>query len=182
LIAGILKNGKRDLNNELDGDTPDNDDSLTSNLPKPQFVAGTVEEQPNDGTRSESEGSVDSDPFGVRTDWPPDDISSVGTGSLSSFNESSLDLRVLPRSIQETDSSSSTPSFGSSVATRDQFQQSIAPAIPGLELMLIPITIICWFKQLFEAFDRWPGPYREHQSGGTLGRRNHPRNWNTETE
>lgn len=176
-----MKNSKRDITNDSDRDILGGELSHPSNIPEPQLLAETGDEPILDtnSVPSESEDSVDSDPFGVRTDWPPDDISSIDSGSLGSFNESSLvrDFRHVPRSNPDLDSPSSSPSLASSVATRDQFQRSIAPPIPGLELMLVPIAIICWFKQLFEAFDRWPGPYRERDNGGTLGRRNHPRNW-----
>jgi len=184
LITGILKNGKRDLKIKSDGD------SLIDSVgvPETEQPVESLDDQSTPSTETESassdlNGVISDVESGLRTDWP-DDSSSFDSGSLSSNNESMLvtNFRLLPRSTPGSDSSSSPASFGSSVATRDQFQRSIAPAMPGLGLMMIPISIICWFKQLFEAFDRWPGPYREDRRGGTLGRRNHPRNWNIKIE
>lgn len=182
-----MKNGKRDLNVEFDGDTLID----SSGIPETQLPVESLDDQSTPSTEaalSDVDGGLSSDVEsefgGLRTDWP-DDPSSLDSGSLNSYNESVLvtNLKLLlPRSTPGSDSPSSPPSFASSVATRDQFQRSVAPSIPGLGLMMIPITIICWFKQLFEAFDQWPGPYREHRNGGSMRRRNHPRDWNIKIE
>jgi len=187
LITGILKNGKRDLNVEFDGDTL----IESSGIPETQPTVESLDDQSTPSTEAAlsdvdggSSSDVESEFEGLRTDWP-DDPSSLDSGSLNSYNESVLVTNfklLLPRSTPGSDSPSSPPSVASSVATRDQFQRSVAPSIPGLGLMMIPITIICWFKQLFEAFDQWPGPYREHRNGGSVGRRNHPRDWNIKIE
>jgi len=181
-----LKNGKRDLNLELDGDTLIG----STDVPESQAPMESLDDQSTSTTEPSSDvdagvnSDVDSEFGGLRTDWADDDPSSFDSGSLNSHNETVLltNFQLIPRSTPASDSPSSLPSFGSSVATRDQFQRSIAPAIPGLGLMMIPITIICWFKQLFEAFERWPGPYRERRGGGTVERRDHPRDWNIKVE
>ena len=179
LITGVSKQAKRDLNSELYSDGLIEVPRSIDDPEIEQIVESDDDQAVSDSQTalSSDEGSADSDPFGVRTDWPPVDLSSLDSDSLNSFNESLLvkDFSVLAQSSLDSDSQSSLSSFGSSVAREDRFQRSFGPAISVLELMIIPVSI-SWIKRLFESFQ----PTYHDRPG--IARRSHPRDWTVEIE